>query len=147
MVRALLLVIRMRADGPHAFAPAIIRPRRLRNLVVATLLLSVALAGLVVGPSAMTCWGGGSKVDIAKLTIKKYAYEAYPEFLAANPARSCPDDLYELNAWMNNKDIRDPWGTPYQLFCATSPKAHAIVVRSAGEDAMFDTADDYWSNQ
>ena len=98
--------------------------------------------GLVVGPRRIhTC--GHSKSDIASLTVHKYALEAYPEFRAANPERSCPTSLSELNAWMNSKDIRDPWGTNYWLTCS----ANGIIVGSAGEDGRFDTDDDVWSNE
>ncbi len=84
-----------------------------------------------------------SKSDIASLTIKKYADEAYVEFRAAHPSRACPANLAELNEWMNSKDDRDPWGTEYVMHCS----ADGIVVRSAGEDAMWGTADDLWSDR
>lgn len=98
--------------------------------------------GLVIGPRRRGCWSK-TKADIAMLTAKKYADEAYPQFRAANPSRACPVDLYELNLWMNSKDIRDPWGTRYTMTCGPA----MILVGSAGEDAVFGTADDVWSNE
>lgn len=99
------------------------------------------VVGLGVGPRGKYC--GYSKADIARLTVKKYADEAYPQFRRANPTRVCPVVLRELNEWMNAKDILDPYGTPYTMAC--SPRG--ILVGSAGEDATLGTADDVWSNQ
>jgi len=111
--------------------------------LIAAGLLAVLIVGLVIGPGRRCCYCGHSKVDIAKLTIAKYADEAYPEFRAANPTRECPVALRELNEWMNAKDVQDPWGTSYVMTCGN----HTILVGSAGEDATFGTADDLWSNE
>jgi hypothetical protein len=87
---------------------------------------------------------GESKVDIARATVKKYAFEAYPSWSATNPSKACPDDLLALNEYMNGKDIRDPWGNPYKMMCGQSlpPGAKGIAVMSAGEDGKEGTADD-----
>ncbi len=107
-------------------------------------LLVALIAGLVVGPPRRPgCFGPRSKGDIARMTMIKYTREAYPEFLLANPTRTCPVALQELNLWMNRKDTRDPWGTNYTMTCGPS----TILVGSAGEDARFGTADDLWSNE
>lgn len=101
------------------------------------------VVGLVVGPRRPPCYYGRSKHDIAKVTVQKYASEAYRQFRLANPNRECPVALRELNEWMNEKDVQDPYGTPYTMAC--SPRG--ILVGSAGEDATFGTADDLWSNE
>src|SRR4051794_31864156 len=69
------------------------------------------------GGRARTMFGGESKWDVANATVKKYAYEAYPSWIAAHPEKACPDKLEELNAYMNNKDVRDPWGGSYKMLC------------------------------
>ena len=111
-------------------------------------LIGVACLALIVGwdiatkPHVMKVYTK-SKTDIASLTVKKYADEAYVEFRAAHPSRACPANLAELNEWMNSKDDRDPWGTEYVMDCS----ANGIVVRSAGEDRKFGTGDDLGSNE
>lgn len=116
-------------------------------VVIRAAALSV-LAVLVVGvvgamfESHVSTSFGESKADVARMTVKKYAYEAYPEWAAANPDRPCPE-LGELNLYMANKDTKDPWGAPY-FFACTSPKHLRIV--SAGEDGAFGTADDIRSD-
>ncbi len=111
----------------------------------ATLLLAlVGTTGLAgVGVLAVLNDGGYSKADIGRLTVKKYAYEAFPAFRYVNPGRACPANLAELNAWMDTDGTRDPWGNDYVMHCA----ADGIVVRSSGEDAIWGTADDVWSDR
>ena len=46
--------------------------------------------------------------------VKKYAYEAYPSWASSHPDKSCPEKLEQLNEYMNNKDIKDPWGFEYK---------------------------------
>ncbi len=98
--------------------------------------VSLLLWGLCQ-PRRMCC-GGGSKVDIAKAIVKKYAFEAYPEWRAANPGRACPTTLAELNPWMGRNDVRDPWGGGYVIRC----DANGFGVYSSGEDGIYGTADD-----
>jgi hypothetical protein len=88
-----------------------------------------------------------SKIDIARATVKKYAYEAYPSWSVEHPYPACPRSVLELNDWMNNKDARDPWGSSYFVLCGSTlpPGAKGIGVASAGEDGAFGTADDITS--
>jgi hypothetical protein len=96
--------------------------------------------GLVLWALTKPCYmcHGESKVDIARATVKTYAFEAYPSWQQANPGRTCPSSVLELNPWMNNKDARDPWGGGYVIRCDTP----SLGVFSAGEDGIFGTADD-----
>jgi hypothetical protein len=107
------------------------RRRRIRFDGIATVLAiglsTTVLVGLVAGPRR-TCCGGESKVDIAKATVKKYAFEAYPSWAAAHLFDECPRSLLELNEYMNNKDIRDPWGRDYFMVCGNGK----FLVFSAG---------------
>jgi hypothetical protein len=85
------------------------------------------------------------ELDRTKLTVEKYAYEAFASWAASHPDKACPDRLDELNAYMNTEDSKDPWGTPYKMLCgSTAPAAarHGIGVLSAGPDQKFDTDDD-----
>lgn len=110
--------------------------------VLVAMLASSTLAGVLVGPRVSRTFGE-SKLDVAKLTIKKYAYEAYPSWRGAHPDQACPPRLADLNEYMNNKDVKDTYGHDYEMYCGL----HGIVVRSLGEDGRRNTKDDLWSNQ
>jgi general secretion pathway protein G len=122
--------------------PASQRGMTLLEIMIVLAILALVM-GLVVGPRVMRMFGK-SKSDIAELTVKKYAYEAYGGWSQANPNKSCPDKLEDLNEYMNNKDIKDPWGTPYKMMCGQNLPAGAkgIAVMSAGEDTKEGTEDD-----
>jgi general secretion pathway protein G len=118
------------------------RGMTLLEIMIVLAILALVM-GLVVGPRVMKMFGE-SKGDIAKATVKKYAFEAYPSWAAAHPDKSCPDKLEDLNEFMNNKDIKDPWGTNYKMFCGPTlpPGAKGLAVMSAGEDQKEGTNDD-----
>jgi hypothetical protein len=132
------------------FHPNVPRSRyRLGKSHARGLLLGLTLAGTVavVGVGYIARQGfsscGFSKADIAVRIAKKYALEAYPAFRHAHPERACPHDLAELSEWMNTKDTKDPYGNSYVMHCS----GDGIVVRSAGEDAIWGTGDDVWSDR
>jgi hypothetical protein len=86
-----------------------------------------------------------SKGDIAALTVKKFAFEAYGEWSQAHPDKACPDKLEDLSQYMDSKDTKDPWGQPYKMFCGQNLPAGAkngIAVMSSGPDAKDGTEDD-----
>jgi hypothetical protein len=111
--------------------------------IMIVLAILALVMGLVVGPKVMKMFGE-SKVDIARATVNKYAYEAYPSWAAAHPDKGCPDRLEDLNEYMNNKDIMDPWQHPYKMLCGQQlpPGAKGLAVVSAGEDGKDGTGDD-----
>ncbi len=118
--------------------------RGMTLLEIMIVLAIIALVmGLVVGPRVMKMFGE-SKVEIAKDTVRKYAYEAYPSWSAAHPDKACPDRLEDLNEYMNNKDIKDPWGGMYKMLCGQQLPAGAkgLAVMSSGEDGKEGTNDD-----
>jgi len=100
--------------------------------------------GLVVGPRVMRMFSK-SKTDIAQLTVKKFAYEAFGEWSQAHPDKACPDKLEDLSQYMDSKDTKDPWGNPYKLFCGQNLPAGAkggLAVMSSGPDGKDGTEDD-----
>ena len=111
--------------------------------IMIVLAILALVMGLVVGPRVMKMFGE-SKGDVAAATVKKYAYEAYPSWSAAHPDKGCPDKLEDLNEYMNNKDIKDPWGQNYKMMCGQNLPAGAkgLAVMSNGEDGKEGTADD-----
>ena len=118
------------------------RAMTLLEIMIVLAILALVM-GLVVGPKVMKMFGS-SKVDIAKATLQKYAYEAYPQWSQANPSKACPDKLEDLNEFMNNKDIKDPWGQQYKMYCGQTlpPGAKGLAVSSSGEDQKEGTNDD-----
>ena len=120
-------------------------PQRGMTLLEIMIVLAILalVMGLVVGPRVMKMFGE-SRVDIAKLTVKKYVDEAYPSWSTQHTDKSCPDSLVDLNEYMNNKDTKDPWGGQYKLMCGQSlpPGAKGIAVMSNGEDGKEGTPDD-----
>jgi hypothetical protein len=115
--------------------------RGLRVLVTDTMvgMVTLAIAISVLG-NRITRTYSESRVDMTRIKIKKYAYEAYPSWRAAEPGRVCPGSLHELDAYMDSDDDRDAWRHPLEFRCG--PGAPGLWVRSAGEDGTFDTADD-----
>ncbi len=118
------------------------RGMTLLEIMIVLAILALVM-GLVVGPRVMKMFGE-SKVDIAKATVKKYAFEAYPSWSAAHPDKACPEKLEDLNEYMNNKDAKDPWGGTYKMLCGPNLPAGAkgLAVESPGEDGKDGTADD-----
>ena len=118
------------------------RGMTLLEIMIVLAILALVM-GLVVGPRVMKMFGE-SKGDIAGATVKKYAYEAYPSWASSHPDKSCPEKLESLNEYMNNKDIKDPWGNEYKMFCGSNLPAGAkgIAVMSYGEDSKEGTGDD-----
>lgn len=120
---------------------------RARRSAMIGLIGFLALTAVVVeGPRRM-CSFGSSKVEIAQRTVKKYAFEAYPRWRLGQPDRSCPASLVELNDYMNNKDIRDPYGAEYQWSCGTYAGRTKLNVWSLGEDQILGSSDDIRSSE
>lgn len=124
------------------------RPRQAqRGMTLLEIMIVLAILalvmGLVVGPRVMKMFAS-SKVDIAKAEIQKLAYEAYPQWSQANPSKACPDKLEDLAEFTNKKDMKDPWGQPYKMFCGPTlpPGAKGLAVMSPGEDQKEGTGDD-----
>lgn len=118
------------------------RGMTLLEIMIVLAILALVM-GLVVGPRVMKMFGE-SKVDIARATVKKYAFEAYPSWSAAHPDKACPEKLEDLNEYMNNKDTKDPWGGSYKMLCGQQLPAGAkgLAVMSPGEDGKEGTSDD-----
>jgi general secretion pathway protein G len=116
--------------------------RGMTLLEIMIVLAIIALVmGFLVGPQVMKALGS-SRGDVAKATVKKYAFEAYTQWSMRN--QGCPADLGVLNEYMNNKDTKDPWGNDYVMLCGDQLPAGAkgIGVFSIGEDAKPNTDDD-----
>ncbi|MCX5741960.1 MAG: type II secretion system protein [Proteobacteria bacterium] len=144
------MFITLRKNLTRTLSKARRAPRRTAQRGMTLLEIMIVLAilalvmGLVVGPRVMKAFGQ-SKNDIAKLTAKKFTAEAFPLWQGAHPGKGCPDKLEELNEWADSKDGKDPWGTPWKMFCGGDVPAgvkSGLAVQSAGENQKFDDADD-----
>jgi hypothetical protein len=103
---------------------------------------------LLAVPPKRCCGFSETSEQSARSTVIKYAFEALPEWQRTHPEATCPRRLGELNEWMNNKDIRDPWGRDYRFICTLSSQhGRSIVVWSAGPDRRFGNSDDIASDR
>src|SRR5262249_4445686 len=111
--------------------------------IMIVLAILALVMGLVVGPAVMKRFGE-SKEKIAKATVQKYVYEAYPQWSSAHPDKACPEKLEDLNEYMNNKDAADPWGGKFKVLCGPNLPAGAkgLAVMSPGPDGKEGTEDD-----
>ncbi|HEY0480929.1 MAG TPA: prepilin-type N-terminal cleavage/methylation domain-containing protein [Kofleriaceae bacterium] len=119
------------------------RGMTLLEIMIVLAILALVM-GLLVGPKVMKMFAG-SKVDITKIKLKKYAFEAYPSWSASHPDKACPEKLADLNEYMNDeRDSNDAWQRPIKLMCGPSLPAGAkgVAVMSAGEDGKEGTEDD-----
>jgi len=131
------VLYRIQRSSRHAH-----RGMTLLEIMIVLAILALVM-GLLVGPRVIDALRG-SQTKVAILTAKKYVDEAYPAWAAAHPGKPCPDKLEDLNAFMNQKTTKDPWGNPYKLYCGSTlpPDARGLAVSSPGEDGKEGTADD-----
>ena len=118
------------------------RGMTLLEIMIVLAILALVM-GLVVGPRVMRMFGE-SKVDIAKLTVQKFANEAFPQWARSHPDKACPEKIEDLSEYMDKKDTKDPWGNQYKMMCPPNLPAGAkgIAIMSPGEDAKEGTEDD-----
>jgi len=128
-------------DAPTRRRKPVRRRRRQRGITLLEIMIVLAIIGLVmgllVGPAVMRAFGS-SKTKVARIAVRKYAFEAYPQWAAEHSGKKCPAKLADLNQWMNQDDPepKDPWGNPYVMVCGDSAPAGAkgFGVVSYGED-------------
>ena len=102
---------------------------------------------IYAGQKTLTGFRGDcNATSLAKLGVDRYAYRDYPQWALAHNDTECPDSLLEVAQHMGKveEDTKDPWGTPYKLFCGRSgPRGPVtLIVVSFGEDQTENTADD-----
>lgn len=85
------------------------------------------------------------RLKLANLSVRAFAFEAYPMWSAAHADKSCPDKLEELVTYLDKrKELEDPWGHRYNMFCGKNlpTGARGLAVTSNGPDGQPNTADD-----
>ena len=85
--------------------------------IMIVLAILALVMGLVVGPRVMKMFGE-SKVDIAKIDGQQVRERGVPVVGRVAPRQGVPEQLDDLNEYMNNKDTKDPWGSRLQDVCA-----------------------------
>jgi general secretion pathway protein G len=124
-----------------------------RGMTLLEIMIVIAILGLVMGLVVVPKVIGHSvhaKVRITKLAVDQYAYQTYPQWSLANPAAECPSGVLELATFAGKpeSDTRDPWNTPYRMFCGAdrpTEVSHGIGVASRGGDRVEHTEDDIHS--
>lgn len=109
--------------------------------IIGLLMLSLVVF-FVVGPH-MVPRHPASKVDRAKLLLRKLAYETFPQWKSHHPDKMCPDKVEELTQLMG-REATDPWGRPILMLCSRHVigGAKPIALFSLGEDGQLGTDDD-----
>jgi hypothetical protein len=80
--------------------------------------------------------------DVTAAIVRRFAYEAFPQWAATNHVDACPASLAVLEPYLA-RDAVDAWDMPLELRCGAGYRG--AYVRSAGADGRFDTADDITS--
>ena len=85
-----------------------------------------------------------SKIELTQIIVKKLAFEAYPQWAAANSTKACPDSLDPLVEYMPEQKAVDAWGRSLQMYCGANlpPGAKGLAVTSSGPDGVAGNTDD-----
>jgi hypothetical protein len=81
---------------------------------------------------------------LTEVHVKKLAFEAYPQWAAANPSVMCPPAIRDLLAYVHDGTSLDAWGNPLRMACGEALPAGAkgLAIHSLGPDGVDGTADD-----
>ena len=87
--------------------------------------------------------------------LLRFAFQAYPAWLASHLRKGCPDTLADLSPHLNGEDTNDSWGRPIRMMCGANLPADAIppgmpagpttgiiAMMSVGPDGEAGTDDD-----
>ena len=98
------------------------------------------------GAMAPTPARRGGDVDRAKLNVQNLAFMDFAIWSAANPNKMCPEKIEDIleAARGPGTELKDPWGSPYQMFCGPNAPAgvRGLGIVSNGPDLKPGTADD-----
>ena len=118
------------------------RGMTLLEIMIVLAILAIVM-GIIVGPGVIERHRD-AKNRTTRLKLSMYVYQAYPAWAVAHPEKDCPDQLSDLDPYMNNDDHNDAWGMPIKMLCGANlpARARGLAVISAGEDHKQDTPDD-----
>ena len=132
----------------HPFGSSANRRYFARYAAMVTVWRTLAALVLLGPPIALFVAQQEAHVDTSRThtqnTIRRFAFEAFPQWAIAHHEELCPASLAELSPLINDEPTVDSWGTPLELRCGTGYRG--AYVRSAGPDGRFETTDDISSN-
>jgi len=121
--------------------------RRHHARVTAQVAIWRACAAAMFTPMVIIAFGLSSTPSISDETrslVRRYSFEAFPQWATAHHEDTCPRSIDELSPFVRRDHARDPWGTALELRCGNGMRG--AYVRSAGPDRTFETTDDITSN-
>jgi len=146
-----LSILRPAADATMTLRTAIWSSRRmLRRLLCVLAVFTTFFALGVAGQAAFEkgrhsgIWME-SKERAARNMVRVVAGEGYARWSMNNPGKRCPDSAFELAKYLDDREMRDPWGTSYVMQCGDA-STYGMRVVSAGQDGEFGTPDDIRSS-
>jgi len=108
--------------------------------IMIVLAIIAVVMGFLVGPRVIRMFSD-SKSKTAMLRAQQFV-EAHTEW-SMNSDDTCPSSLDDLLKYMNSKELKDPWGSPYVMVCGEeAPENVPFGVMSKGEDKKDGTEDD-----
>lgn len=123
-------------------ARGLARRLKVERFAVLALVIGATAAGFMIPVfvhANRMCVFTTTPEDRTKILMTQAVNEAYPQFLAVHPERTCAS-WEELSEYMNARRSFDAWGTP--LFVECADRAIGLRAHSAGPDRLFWTDDD-----
>jgi type II secretory pathway pseudopilin PulG len=107
--------------------------------IMIVLAILALVMGLVIGPKVMEHYHDAQR-RTARLAVRGYAERDYPTWSVLHHER-CPKSLVEISS---SRDVVDPWGTDYKMYCGASAPTPDVAFGAAsfGEDKRENTTDD-----
>ncbi|MEZ4368306.1 MAG: prepilin-type N-terminal cleavage/methylation domain-containing protein [Kofleriaceae bacterium] len=117
--------------------------------IMIVLAILALVMGILIGPRVMEMFSD-SKVDTAKMAVRKLSSEGYAYWSRKNPSKSCPESVeslgeeIDMKADKEKKQLLDAWGNRYVMMCGQSlpPGARGLAILSLGPDGKQGTDDD-----
>lgn len=140
MVRGLLRFVAMHA-ALHRYADP---PRDFYRFFALGLIAGAFAVGAIAGRlgGAEPARDESDRVAAAQKAVARYAYEAFPRWVADHPDLACPVDRLELDRYLPDQSFLDPWGYPYLSACDHRGR---LIAWSNGPDGSFHTGDDVFT--
>ncbi len=114
--------------------------------IMIVLAILALVMGLVVGPKILAHYRESQR-KVARLAVHRYADQDYPTWVLEHASTQCPESLAAMTS--SPQDERDPWETPYKMYCGASAPRDDVAFGAAsfGEDEREGTRDDIRSWQ
>jgi prepilin-type N-terminal cleavage/methylation domain-containing protein len=120
-----------------------------RGFTIMELLIVLAIIGFIMGALVLPGLMGSSLEAKRRQTrIEETAIVGAHQRWSWDHREPCPTSIDGLRPYTGRKDMNDPWGTLYEMFCgAKAPPAEPFGVLSYAQDRTRGTDDDIASWQ